>query len=155
MNRQQFKAISHDYRELNFKAHTSSHICTARNCSCSDSYLERHTGWQWRIAQQHGEGMATRLANMFAWARRPMAPMQRQTLRNALERYWEKKQRRAEMNVALAMIDQKFRGVEVPQFPTAARVSHGDTDVNLSRSNTNAGSRVAVPFVCAMYGDPS
>lgn len=109
MNRAEFKAISHEYRELNFKAHSSSHICTARNCSCRDEHLYRHTGWQWRIAQQHGEAMATRIARMFDWRYRNPTPTISPILSNALNDLRMRRARRAAMKSALARCDELFR----------------------------------------------
>lgn len=95
MTREQFKAISHDYRAVDFAANKpSNHICTARNCSCRNDHLRRHTGWQWRIAQQHGEGMATRIARMFDTRKDPQLPTSHR-LDQALGRYWNKKNREA------------------------------------------------------------
>ena len=107
MNRAEFKAISHEYRELNFKAHSSSHICTARNCSCRDEHLYRHTGWQWRIAQQHGEAMATRIARMFG-TRKTTHSMRSHRLEQRIENYWHQKNRQSVLNVAKARCIELF-----------------------------------------------
>ncbi len=169
VNKQQFKAIAHEYRELNFKAHANAayHICTARNCACHD-YKERHTGWQWRIAQQHGEGMATRLRRMFDGRKFSLPPVSAKA-EKAVREYWGKKERQSILNVARAQIAQKFEGTVEPAFDndfsdlealdwatnSAPPVRHGAAGVNPSSSNTNAGAWGAVPFVCSITGDPS
>lgn len=169
MNRAQFKAISHEYRALNLAARVNSadHVCTARNCACKDSYQERHTGWQWHIAQQHGEAMATRIAKMFAWRFRKPAPTISQRLQNRYAYYWTKKSRRAALNVAMARCDELFgkspiqsalSDLEALDWATksAPPVRHGAAGVNPSSSNTNAGAWGAVPlYVCSITGDPS
>lgn len=160
MNRAQFRTAFHEFREVNFSARRSAgnHICTARNCACRDVDRDPHAGWQWRIAQFHGEGMATRLRRMIDRRKFSLPPVSAKA-EKAVREYWGKKERQSILNVARAQIAQKFEGRPEPDWPTSstAPVQHraaGGTSF-LRSSNTPASAGAVVPFVCSLYGDAS
>lgn len=148
MNRTQFKLAHHEFRELNFKArtNTANHICTARNCACND-WRERHVGLQWHIAQQHGEGMATRLLKMLMTRKAPSKPVMSWETQVRIGFIKDKKKRIRVIRDILNRIDAKF-----PKLNPAI----SDLVVNPPCSNTSGRAEVAdLLEVCSISGDAS
>lgn len=108
MNKHQYRKARKDFRFANSAYGWDHGIATARNSH--DYHATRNsrlTGWNWRIAQQFGEGTATTMWRIFTTQRFGDHAMSC-TLQQRLQRYWEKKQRTAILNVALARCDELY-----------------------------------------------